>query len=129
MKKIINKHFELEDKIYHSVTDVIIGDWEYFTKFLRGREIEPDVQNKEWIAETGTIINDDGTLMNYYIRIPAIDFTTINYCTIVHELSHLSFYVLDRAGIKFGAENQEPFTYLLEMFLSDFLTKAMKLYK
>jgi hypothetical protein len=127
MKKITNKHFKLEDKIYNSSTDVIVGDWDYFHKYLKKQDIELDIANKDWIAETGEIRNDDGTLKEYYIRIPVIDWTSENYGTIIHELSHLTFNVLDSVSVKFGAENQEPYTYLLEMFLKDFLRKAMKL--
>lgn len=128
MKKIVNKHFTLEDKIYHSDIDVIVGDWEYFGKYLKKRGIKQDICNHNWLAETGTIQDDNGSVVSYYIRIPEIDFTNLSYCTIVHELSHLTFQVLDAVGVKFGIDNQEPYTYLLEMFLNDFLKKAMKLY-
>ncbi len=119
----------LEDKIYHSSCDVIIGDWEYFGKFLKKNKIEGCENNLNWYAETGHFHNDDGSIMGYYIRIPEIDFTSKNYAVIVHELSHLTFHILDDVGIKFGADNQEPYTYLLEMLLVDFLKKAMKSYK
>lgn len=129
MKKVINKYFTLDDKIYHSSTEVIIGDWDYFGKFLKKRKIKQDIPNKNWLAETGIFYNDEELLDGYYIRIPYIDFTNQNYCVITHELAHLTFNVLHNAGVEFGEHNQEPYTYLLEMFLSDFLTKAMKLYK
>ena len=129
MRKVTNKHFGLEDRIYHSSTDVIIGDWDYFSKFFKDRGIKQDRPNKNWLAETGVIYNDDDTLKGYYIRIPVIDFTNLNYCSIIHELSHLTFLVLDHCDVKFGIDNQEPYSYLLEMFLNDFLLKAMKLYK
>lgn len=129
MKKIINKTFALEDKIYHSWTDVIIGDDDYFKKFLKKNGIEGDEINLNWQAETGTFQDQDGRIKGYYIRIPEIDFTKDNYCTIVHELTHLSMRVLDAAGVKYDTNNQEPLAYLIEMFFSDFLTKAMKIYK
>lgn len=96
---------------------------------MKDRGIDQDTPNKNWVAETGTLINDEGLLDGYYIRIPCIDFTNQNYCMIIHELSHLTFNVLHNAGVEFDAHNQEPYAYLLEMFVGDFLRKAMKLYK
>lgn len=129
MKKIINKTFQLEDPIYHSDVMVIIGEYAFFKKALSKRGVDVGINNKDFYAEFGEIKNTNDELTGYYVRIPVIDFTNLNYCSIVHELTHLTYHVLDRAGVKHDIDNHESFTYLLEMFLSDFLHKSMKLYK
>lgn len=129
MKKILNKTFKIRDEIYNSSCDVIIGDDKYFRKFLKSRGISGDDINPNWYAETGNFCDNEGRVNGYYIRIPEITFTNDNYSTIVHELAHLTFHTLEDRGVKFGVDNQEPYTYLLEHYLGDFLRKSMKLYK
>lgn len=129
MKKVVNKIFKLEDPIYHSDVLVVIGEYDFLKKSLNKQGVDVGSNNKDFYAEFGEIESNDHQLTGYYIRIPVIDFTNLNYCAIVHELTHLTYHVLDRAGVEHDINNHESFTYLLEMFLSDFLHKSMKLYK
>lgn len=129
MKRVSNKAFVIGDEVYQSHCDIIIGDYKYFQKFLKKNKINGDEINLNWYAETGRFHNSGGLISGYYIRIPEITFTNDNYETIIHELAHLVFHVLDDRGVKFGADNQEPYTYLLGSFVKQFLEKSLKLYK
>lgn len=130
MKSVTNKTFKLIDHIYHSDILVVIGEYEYLKKVLAKKGIDVGKNNKDFYAETGEIWEkSNNSLSGYYIRIPKIDFTNLNYSTIVHELTHLTYWILDRVGVEHNAANHESFAYLLEMFFSQFLTKAVKLYK
>lgn len=130
MAKIIkNKHFVIKDGVYNSCSDIIIGDNDFFIKFLKRNKINGHKINPSWCAETGVFYNNNGSLAGNYIRLPNISFTNEDYKTIVHELSHLTFNILKQVGVKYGANNQEPYAYLLESLLGKFLEKAIKLYK
>lgn len=79
-----------------------------------------------------TICSKDYKLTPY---VTMVDFEVMPYhlATLVHEIAHATFWVLDRVGVLISCDNDEAFTYfqqrLIEDFLEKFIAKKYKIIK
>ena len=114
-KSIKNIAFEIEIPIYKIYLRVIVGDDNFYKKMLNKLNINMDEikDDRTLSAEALQCYNKQGILFPL-IRFREIDFTPGSWCEIVHEVSHVTFYVLGDAGIQVDKDNSEPFAYLNE---------------
>ena len=114
-KSIKNVAFEIEIPIYKIYLRVIVGDDNFYKKMLNKLKINMDEikDDRTLSAEALLCYNEQGILFPL-IRFRWVDFTPKSWCEIVHEVSHVTFYVLDNAGIQVDKDNSEPFAYLNE---------------
>ncbi len=62
------------------------------------------------------------------VWIKEFDWTIFSQKTLVHELTHTVFGILDCAGIPINFDNQESFTYLIDYIYGECLSKLKNLH-
>ncbi len=111
--------FNLDDSIYCQDIRVIVGDEDYFKKWLKKNNIKYEEQ--KFYAETGEV--NMGTHDMFYVRLRCFGNTPLDMATAIHELLHVTFRVFNNIGFKFDYDNTEPMNYYLEMLAKDFYIK------
>lgn len=83
-----------------------------------------DVSNDLLDMDAGVFFLD--AKHNYQDCLVFLEEETLEPSTLVHEMIHMSWFILDRVGIKIDVNNHEAQTYLVE-FLVNEITKKFKL--
>ncbi len=104
----------------------IVGEYDYYRKVCH--KIGFDISEQHNYGGESFMIQRDNDFTNI-VWIPRLDFTTINYGAIVHELLHASFRVMEKVGFKLDYNNCEPINYYLEYLLIKALEKLKGFYK
>lgn len=115
-----NKTFYLDDKIYGSCINVVIGNYRYFNSHMKNKynvKIEEEIIN----TQDGTTILLDSR--NIIIYIKKIDNSIQSYTTISHEVLHATLDTLQQVGIVLDYENQEVITFFHDYLFRQFLEK------
>ena len=97
---------QLQVPIYHS-TVIFVDDFDQAKKFCQASEFIEDCKN----GSAGfTLVDECGTIL--------LCVTDGDLSTLVHELSHVAYFILDHVGVEHDPEAHESYSYLLA-FLFD----------
>lgn len=100
--------------IYKTTLQVLFGDKEEVKDTLVNEYKMP-----EHIADEFECENCDGMLRyvkplnDYFLWMPNVPTTISNYGTLVHELQHFVFILLDNIGMQHTKESDEAYSYLI----------------
>jgi hypothetical protein len=110
------KYYAVKDPIYRWHLSLFVGDRDAIKKYLVDKCDIPE----ETVGEINT-----GKFIPYK-KYTIIVIPEFNIPTLVHELIHLAFAVMDRAGIPIEMSNDETITYYVEMMMELILKKMNK---
>lgn len=125
-----NVTVEIHNEIYLIDMVWIVGDYDYYQKVAKRKyKVKMNTTQKSFGGECLLVNEENGSDPFIVVWLPEISFTTNNYDSIVHELSHAAFHILNIVGIKIGSKNQEPFAYLLGWLVRVTLDRFHNLYR
>lgn len=113
MAKVKNIHI----KIYRLTLTVFVGQGEDFVKYIKSCKDNKKFRGLSQAVEQGTAEYEAATYWNESERTPVMYLPKLNtrpktINVIVHELSHVCFYILNNVGIQTSSANDEVFAYL-----------------
>jgi len=109
------KYYEISDPIYRAEISLFIGDLKEIKKDLIKKF---DKKNFEDLGWDGKFIKDKDCYL--------IILSKFNLSTLIHELIHYCFCVLNDRGIKISLNNDEVMAYYFQMTFSNILEKLKK---
>lgn len=117
--------------IYKTGVTIFVGTHNEFIKYLKDmaskydyyKEIVPLAENRDttsaanfyWNAKSRTLI----------VEVTSLKFNYNTIGTVIHELDHAAFYILDECGVYYGPNDgsKEAHTYLLELLVGGTFNK------
>lgn len=93
-------------------------------KYIRNHIKEPNWE-PEFLESPGafTVVKPDYVCL---VWLPSLPKTVQNFASLVHELQHVTFWILSRAGIPLNTSTQEAYSYLIGFLTQGFLTKIRR---
>ena len=104
----------LELNVFNATAHLIFGKYDEFKKFAKDKH-NFDTEYKSCTAMVVHI--EDNGVQWHYILIQENDWTADHYNTIVHELHHLTHFLLDGKGVSYGIGGEEVFAYVQGYFM------------
>lgn len=109
--------YQIEINVFNAILQVLFGEPEECAKEMRDCNISETVI-KDWlnaIEERKECYgmfshNDEENFTMLWLR--DVPVTIENYGSLVHEIEHYVFYLLDRIGMKHTKESDEAYAYL-----------------
>lgn len=100
---------KIKDYVYGKTIWLTFGTNEEVSRWYEKKGInDVNEMNKYHEAFSCFIIRDE---KKYEVRDIHVHFQSYGFSTIVHETNHITFYVLNDAGIQLSQETTEPFAY------------------
>jgi len=120
-----NKTFIVKDNIYNFDLIIIIGDEEFYHKHLKNKyKLDMGKQQKNKGGESFVMKYNDK--IGSVVWMPRLNFTSVNYGILGHELLHIALNVMQKIGFKFNYNNTEPLNYYFEYLMTETLWKLVK---
>lgn len=119
--------FFVEDPIYHMTLYFVFGSHKYFMEQVHKVFGLPPTkrENDGELAIINAELPDGSETKAFILWIPNDDIDSISV-TLIHELSHFVISAFQFIGIIIDPENQEPFTYYIQMIYSNIMDKLNK---
>lgn len=128
---IKNKAFTYYSTQWNAKTVLFVGDYKNMLEYLRKKfnYSGNDTENKNFAAESFTIVNDDNVKVAYVIWLPEFSFTTNEYVSLAHEVLHITTHILDDRNVYYQDSAKEVLNYSFDDFYGQYLKKLHKEYK
>jgi len=115
-------HFKINESIYHVPLFIFIGEYSDYQEVLR-KKYNLNCTKQLYFGGESKILTQRGNAI-CIIWLPKFDYNNAqNMATLVHELDHTTFYILEHINIPIlDNQSNHAYIYLKEYFL----TKALK---
>jgi hypothetical protein len=122
-------HQRIKTPLFHCTYDVVVGDTMNDIKRFLKETPHLDASDSVSIDMMGFtyVINTHGTYMVIVLSAEAFKDAPDIYSTLVHEITHLSWYILEAVGIEITTGNHEIQAYLNQSLYED-ISKVIKEY-
>lgn len=113
----------IKDKVYKNHILLVIGySNDYLRKNFGHLLVGDDIPDKYTYGILAPLKENDK--YDYILYIPNFDCSIFHYSVLVHEIAHLTYFILGYAGVKFANNGaNEAFTYLQEKFYYEIATE------
>lgn len=121
------KLLEIEEKMFGERLNLFIGEYSELQKHIK-ENYGVDMESEGNDAENILLKSYDGKEDNY-IWIPKYKNTIEFQRSLIHELLHYTFDVMNRKGIKYSEDSEETFTYFQDYMYGECMKELKIIFK